>query len=79
MTRRLPNIEPLGDPGNSGLKKSEEDDDYRPTPATVRSEGDESPPEDPDWESGSLAWGLAIFGGLATACAGVFGGECVSR
>ncbi|KAI0434103.1 hypothetical protein F5Y09DRAFT_5358 [Xylaria sp. FL1042] len=59
----------------------EDDDAYVPTPATARSalEGDELPPQGLDWESASLAWGLATFGGLATACAGVFGGECISR
>ncbi|KAH8164660.1 hypothetical protein CIB48_g3590 [Xylaria polymorpha] len=41
-------------------------------------EGDETPPQTLDWESASLAWGLAAVGGLASACAGVFGGECVS-
>ncbi|KAI0512631.1 hypothetical protein F5B22DRAFT_614665 [Xylaria bambusicola] len=72
---------PREQPQRSHRKQTEEDDDYKPTPATARSalEGDESPPEDPDWESGSLAWGLATFGGLASACAGVFGGECISR
>ncbi|KAI0439296.1 hypothetical protein F4803DRAFT_531829 [Xylaria telfairii] len=41
-------------------------------------EGDERHPQTLDWESASLAWGLAAVGGLASACAGVFGGECVS-
>lgn len=59
----------------------DEDDAYVPTPAVARSalEGDEPPPPVPDWESASLAWGLAAFGGLASACTGVFGGECTSR
>ncbi|KAI1117913.1 hypothetical protein F5Y14DRAFT_400411 [Nemania sp. NC0429] len=62
-------------------KEADEDGAYVPTPATARSalEGDEPPPPDPDWESASLAWGLAAFGGLASACAGVFGGESISR
>ncbi|KAI1312204.1 hypothetical protein F5Y03DRAFT_266966 [Xylaria venustula] len=68
---------------NSRSRKTgnNEDDAYVPTPATARSapEGDELPPQDLDWESASLAWGLATFGGLASACAGVFGGECISR
>ncbi|KAI1131618.1 hypothetical protein F5Y10DRAFT_53020 [Nemania abortiva] len=64
-------------------KEKEEDGAYVPTPATARLsaalEGDGTLPPDPDWESASLAWALAAFGGLASACAGVFGGECVSR
>ncbi|KAI1752324.1 hypothetical protein F4782DRAFT_501421 [Xylaria castorea] len=62
-------------------KEAEEDKAYVPTPAVADStlEGDEMPPQTLDWESASLAWGLAAFGGLPSACAGVFGGECVSR
>lgn len=61
--------------------EKEEDKAYVPTPAVARSalEGDEPPPPYPDWESASLAWGLAAFGGLASACAGVFGGERMAR
>ncbi|KAI0969422.1 hypothetical protein F4678DRAFT_440399 [Xylaria arbuscula] len=74
---------PHGPVKNSRSRKGEnnEDDTYVPTPATARSalEGDELPPHDLDWESASLAWGLATFGGLASASAGVFGGECISR
>ncbi|KAI8634609.1 hypothetical protein F5Y19DRAFT_469670 [Xylariaceae sp. FL1651] len=68
--------EPLQD------KDVEEDKAYVPTPSIAKSafeEGDELPPQDLDWESASLTWGLAAFGGLASACAGVFGGECISR
>ncbi|KAI1353093.1 hypothetical protein F5Y01DRAFT_277752 [Xylaria sp. FL0043] len=79
---------PLRGPGRRSQRrnaekdnKDDDDDAYVPTPATARSalEGDELPPQDLDWESASLAWGLATFGGLATACAGVYGGECISR
>ncbi|KAI0858907.1 hypothetical protein F4860DRAFT_484515 [Xylaria cubensis] len=61
-------------------KEAEEDKAYVPTPAVADStlEGDEMP-QALDWESASLAWGLAAFGGLASACAGVFGAECTSR
>ncbi|KAI0544568.1 hypothetical protein F4679DRAFT_564300 [Xylaria curta] len=61
-------------------KKAEEDKAYVPTPAVADStlEGDKMP-QTLDWESASLAWGLAAFGGLASACAGVFGAECTSR
>lgn len=58
------------------------DDAYIPTPATARSalEGDELPPNDEiNGESAALVWGLAAFGGLPSACAAVFGGECISR
>ncbi|CAJ2506195.1 Uu.00g003250.m01.CDS01 [Anthostomella pinea] len=62
------------------VKQPEEDKAYEPTPseAAQLAEGDELP-EELDWEAGTLAWGLAAFGGLTSACAGVFGGECVSR
>ncbi|KAI0879620.1 hypothetical protein GGS24DRAFT_438083 [Hypoxylon argillaceum] len=61
-------------------KVAEDDKAYVPTPAVAGEAvgGDEPPPEEPDWEAASLAWGLAAFGGLASACASVFGGECVS-
>ncbi|KAI0194195.1 hypothetical protein F4808DRAFT_453139 [Astrocystis sublimbata] len=61
--------------------RSEADRAYVPTPAVANStlEGDEVPSEGLDWESASLAWGLAAFGGLASASVGVFGGESVSR
>ncbi|KAK8088620.1 hypothetical protein PG997_003581 [Apiospora hydei] len=42
-------------------------------------EGDILPPEELDWESASLSWGFAALGGLGCACAGVFGGESISR
>jgi len=32
-----------------------------------------------DFESAALVWGLAVVGGLGSASAGVFGGECISR
>ncbi|KAI0105452.1 hypothetical protein GGR51DRAFT_519408 [Nemania sp. FL0031] len=63
--------------------EAEADKAYVPTPALAKSttelEADAPLPADPDWESASLAWGLAAFGGLGSACAGVFGAECVSR
>ncbi|KAH9884615.1 hypothetical protein F4778DRAFT_557354 [Xylariomycetidae sp. FL2044] len=60
----------------------EEEKAYEPTPSEAKSavEGDVVPAGDHlDWESAALTWGLAAFAGLASACAGVFGGECVSR
>ncbi|KAI0024845.1 hypothetical protein F4780DRAFT_723242 [Xylariomycetidae sp. FL0641] len=61
-------------------KPAEEDKAYSPAPSVAKQlvEGD-VPPQDLDWESATLGWGLAALGGLASACAGVFGGECVSR
>lgn len=60
---------------------AEEDQAYEPTAAEAREvvEGDVLPAEDLDWESAALAWGLAAFGGLGVAEAGVFGAECVAR
>lgn len=57
-----------------------DDDTYVPTLSVTQSvvEGDEVLEED-DWEAASLAWGLTVFGGLGTGCAGVFGAECISR
>lgn len=54
---------------------------YEPTPVEARDviEGDILPPKELDWESAALAWGLAAFGGLGAAEAGVFGAECVAR
>ncbi|KAI3336438.1 hypothetical protein HD806DRAFT_5827 [Xylariaceae sp. AK1471] len=67
--------------GRSKFREAEEEKAYVPTPAVARStlEGDELPAQDLDWESASLAWGLAALGGLASACAAVFGGESISR
>ncbi|KAI0128442.1 hypothetical protein BJ170DRAFT_329112 [Xylariales sp. AK1849] len=67
--------------GRPKKKQPEEEKAYEPTTAESRDlvMGDVLPPEDLDWESAALAWGLAALGGLGTACAGVFGGECVSR
>ncbi|GAP88466.1 hypothetical protein SAMD00023353_1701820 [Rosellinia necatrix] len=64
-----------------GTKRATEDKAYAPTSAVAMSalDGSSPPPQDLDWESASLAWGLAAFGGLASACCGVFGGECTSR
>ncbi|RYP58536.1 hypothetical protein DL769_008910 [Monosporascus sp. CRB-8-3] len=59
----------------------EEDSTYEPTPSEAREavEGDELPPDSLDWESAALVWGLTAAGGLASASAGVYGGECISR
>ncbi|KAI0481561.1 hypothetical protein F4859DRAFT_475175 [Xylaria cf. heliscus] len=71
---------PLPKPQRPIKREADADKAYVPSPAVARSvlEGDEIPPQTLDWESASLAWGLAALGGLACACAGVFGGECVS-
>ncbi|KAH6654181.1 hypothetical protein BKA67DRAFT_658500 [Truncatella angustata] len=62
-------------------KVAEPDEAYEPTAAEASQvvEGDILPPKELDWESAALAWGLAAFGGLGAAEAGVFGAECVSR
>lgn len=62
-------------------KPVEEESVYEPTPSESREavEGDIVPPSELDWESTALVWGLAAVGGLASASAGVFGGECISR
>ncbi|RYO81344.1 hypothetical protein DL766_004495 [Monosporascus sp. MC13-8B] len=59
----------------------EEDSAYEPTPSEAReaAEGNELPPDNLDWESAALVWGLTAAGGLASATAGVYGGECISR
>jgi len=61
-------------------RQATDDDTYVPTLSVAQSvvEGDEILEED-DWEAASLAWGLTVFGGLGTGCAGVFGAECISR
>ena len=58
-----------------------EESAYEPTPSEARAavEGDVVPPTAPDWESAALVWGLSAAAGLASASAGVYGGECVSR
>lgn len=60
---------------------TEEEKAYEPTAKEAREvvEGDILPAEELDWESASLSWGLAALGGLGCACAGVFGGESISR
>lgn len=62
-------------------KPTEEEGAYDPTPSESRDavEGDVVPSSDLDWESTAMVWGLTIVGGLASASAGVFGGECISR
>lgn len=62
-------------------KQSEEEKAYEPEPSETRElvEGDVLPADGLDWESAALTWGLAAFAGLGSACAGVFGGECISR
>jgi hypothetical protein len=54
---------------------------YEPSAKEAREvvEGDVLPSGELDWESAALAWGLAALGGLGSACAGVFGAECISR
>lgn len=60
---------------------AEEDKAYEPSAAEARQviEGDILPPDELDWESAALAWGLAAFGGLGLAEAGVYGAECTAR
>lgn len=67
--------------GRPKKKIAEADKAYEPTAAEAREvlEGDIIPPEELDWESAALAWGLAAIGGLGLAEAGVFGAECVAR
>ncbi|XXH04800.1 hypothetical protein Hte_011222 [Hypoxylon texense] len=62
-------------------KQAEEEKAYEPTPSETRElvEGDVLPADGLDWESAALTWGLVAFAGLGSACAGVFGGECISR
>lgn len=63
------------------VEEHEEESAYEPTPSEARDavEGDVAPPADLDWESTALVWAFTAVGGLASASAGVFGGECVSR
>ncbi|KAK8027613.1 hypothetical protein PG991_004669 [Apiospora marii] len=67
--------------GRANRQLAEEEMAYEPTAKEARevAEGDILPPEELDWESASLSWGLAALGGLGCACAGVFGGESISR
>lgn len=67
--------------GRANRQLKEEEKAYEPTAKEAREvvEGDMLPPEELDWESASLSWGLAALGGLGCACAGVFGGESISR
>ncbi|KAK8019873.1 hypothetical protein PG990_005011 [Apiospora arundinis] len=67
--------------GRANRQLAEEEKAYQPTAEVAREvvEGDILPPEELDWESASLSWGLAALGGLGCACAGVFGGESISR
>ncbi|KAK8082535.1 hypothetical protein PG996_001316 [Apiospora saccharicola] len=67
--------------GRANRQLAEEEKAYEPTAKEAREvvEGDILPPDDLDWESASLSWGLAALGGLGCACAGVFGGESISR
>ncbi|KAL7626202.1 hypothetical protein AAE478_002972 [Parahypoxylon ruwenzoriense] len=59
-------------------KQNEVETSYEPSLSEL-SEGDILLANELDWESAALAWGLAAFAGLGSACAGVFGGECTSR
>ncbi|KAK9779447.1 hypothetical protein SCAR479_03513 [Seiridium cardinale] len=67
--------------GRPKRKVAEDEKAYEPTAQEARQvvEGDVLPPEQLDWESAALAWGLAAFGGLGASEAGVFGAECVAR
>ncbi|ETS80463.1 hypothetical protein PFICI_07992 [Pestalotiopsis fici W106-1] len=68
--------------GRPKKNMAHEDKTYEPEPAVAReiSEGDILPPPDElDWESAALGWGMAAFGGLGFAEAGVFGAECTAR
>ncbi|KAK7940832.1 uncharacterized protein PG986_013219 [Apiospora aurea] len=67
--------------GQANRQLAEEEKAYEPTAQEAREivEGDILPPEELDWESASLSWGFAALGGLGCACAGVFGGENISR
>ncbi|KAF7533484.1 hypothetical protein G7054_g7039 [Neopestalotiopsis clavispora] len=67
--------------GRPKKKVAHEDEAYEPEPAEARqlSEGDILPPDELDWESAALGWGLAAIGGLGFAEAGVFGAECTAR
>ncbi|KAI1335113.1 hypothetical protein F5Y15DRAFT_398921 [Xylariaceae sp. FL0016] len=62
-------------------QEPEEERAYEPSPTETKDlvEGDTLPPKELDWESAAFAWGVAALSGLASASAGVFGAECVSR
>jgi len=53
--------------------EAEDDADYRAGKKAEVWAGDEEKKE--DWESGALAWGLSVIGGLGYATAGVLGAE----
>jgi hypothetical protein len=67
--------------GRPKRRVAEEEKAYEPSSSDARKlvEGDILPPDELDWESAALAWGLAAFGGLGLAEAGVFGAESVAR
>ncbi|ORY69843.1 uncharacterized protein BCR38DRAFT_93953 [Pseudomassariella vexata] len=69
--------QPASEPGSEPVAEQA----YKPTAKEARDalEGDVLPPEELDWESAALTWGLSALGGLGSASAGVFGGECISR
>ncbi|KAI1085789.1 hypothetical protein F5B20DRAFT_18530 [Whalleya microplaca] len=62
-------------------KQPEEERAYEPPPRVEAREGEEADvvPEDLDWETAALVWGLVTLGGLGVAGAGVVGAECVAR
>ncbi|KAI2630873.1 hypothetical protein GGR54DRAFT_584636 [Hypoxylon sp. NC1633] len=72
-------------PGRRGRPKKtklhEDEKPYEPAPSEAKElvEGDILPAKEMDWESATLAWCLATIAGLGSACAGVYGGECISR
>ncbi|KAK3302216.1 uncharacterized protein B0T15DRAFT_487429 [Chaetomium strumarium] len=63
------------------LDEAPGDETYEPTPAAKADLvlADVLPDDDFDWESASLAWGLAVLGGLGVGSAAVYGAESVSR
>ncbi|KAI1640193.1 hypothetical protein F4809DRAFT_648151 [Biscogniauxia mediterranea] len=75
----LPPVRKRGRPKKT-TKVEEEEKAYEPRSVEAEElvEGDILPQE-LDWDAATLAWGLAAFGGLASATAGVFGGECIAR
>ncbi len=82
-SEETPGTAPRGRGRPRKSKPAEEESAYEPTPSESRevTEGDELllQGETPDRESAALVWGLTAVGGLASASAGVFGAECISR
>lgn len=78
----LPEADVKSEQGHGG-----EDEAYEPTKAEEKQtvEGDRQSTagaetgQAEDYEAAALAWGISAVAGLASASAGVFGGECMSR